>query len=166
MKKALFIAATLIFANFASNAKAELACKTKLQSYYGLKVYNITLCKNSDVNYDNLFNTSFSVNLHYLISSSSKWIGNKSLSEIKKLYKLNKEEQIAYKTQFDGFFPSVKNGDEIKMDFDPKSGVKFYFNGKFFGQITELTLAIRTANIWLHPNSSFKDTRDFLFANE
>jgi signal recognition particle subunit SRP54 len=56
--------------------------------------------------------------------------------------------------------------DEIKMDFDPNYGSTFYINNKFFGEIRDITFATRVANIWLHPNSTFKETRDFLLKNE
>lgn len=131
-----------------------------------LNVYDITLCKNDGINYDSIFHTTFSITLKYRMSSSGIWIGRRSLSEISKHYKLTEAEKQAYKKHFDGFFPSVKNSDEIKMEFSHQHGAKFYFNNKLFGEITDITLAIRTANIWLHPNSTFKDTRDFLFSNE
>lgn len=147
-------------------ANAETICKTKLQKYFMLKVYEITLCKEEHLDYNSIFQTSFSIVLKYKMSSSSHWIGNRSLSEICKNYQLTEEERKAYKKHFNGFFPSVQNGDEIKMEFSPKYGAEFYFNGKFFGKIEDITFATRTANIWLHPNSTFKGTRDFLFANE
>ena len=62
------------------------------------------------------------------------------------------------KKHFDGFFPAVKNGDEILMQFNPHYGAKFYYNGKFFGEITNITLAIR--------NATFKNTRNFFLINE
>ena len=100
------------------------------------------------------------------MSSSSKWIGDNSLSEIEKHYNLTESEKALYKKHFDSFFPNVNNGDEILMQFNPKFGSKFYYNGNFIGEIKNITFAIRTANIWLHPNATFKDTRNFLFTDE
>lgn len=146
--------------------RAEVLCKTKLQRYYTLKVYDITLCKESGAEYENIFQTQFVVVLKYRTSSSSSWIGRRSLNEISKNYQLKQAERQFYQKHFDGFFPSVKNGDEIKMEFIPEYGAKFYYNGKFFGDIKDITFAIRTANIWLHPNSTFQETRNFLFSDE
>jgi hypothetical protein len=131
-----------------------------------LKVYDITFCREGMVGYSNIFNTSFSIALKYKTSSSGKWIGKRSLSEINKNNKLTQDEQKSYAKFFDEFFPNVNSGDEIKMEFDPKKVAKFYYNGKFLGEITDSLLSVRTANIWLHPNSTFKDTRDFLFLDE
>ncbi len=149
-----------------THSNADVLCKMRLQKYYMLKVYEITLCKESSVDYDTIFQKSFSIKLKYKMSSSSKWIGNSSLSEIEKHYNLTESEKVLYKKHFDGFFPSVKNGDEILMQFSPKFGSKFYYNDKLFGEINNITFATRTANIWLHPNATFKDTRNFLFTDE
>ncbi len=86
--------------------------------------------------------------------------------EIDKQYNFTESEKVLYKKHFDGFFPAVKNGDEILMQFNPHYGAKFYYNGKFFGEITNITLAIRNVNILLHPNATFKNTRNFFLINE
>ena len=130
------------------------------------KVYEITLCKEEGVMYDDIFQTSFVIKFKYKMPSSSRWIGSRSLSEINKHYTLSDDELYAYKQQFNNFFPSVKNGDEILMEFNPQLGVKFYYNDRFFGNIKNQTLAIRFSNIWLHPNSTFVDTRNFLLDDE
>jgi hypothetical protein len=156
----------LIFLLISKYCSAEVLCKTKLQKYYMLKVYDITLCKESKTGYEDIFNTQFSIKLKYRTSSSSDWIGSRSINEILKNYKLTEQELKSYTEYFKGFFPSVKNGDEILMEFNPQKTAKFYYNGKFFREITDSILAVRMANIWLHPNSTFKDTRDFLFTNE
>jgi len=144
----------------------QILCKTKLQKYYALKIYDITLCRNKLTTYESIFQTKFSIALSYKKSSSGSWIASRSLSEINKHYKLTDKQKQDYAKYFEEFFPSVKNMDEIKMDFDPNYGSTFYINNKFFGEIRDITFATRVANIWLHPNSTFKETRDFLLKNE
>lgn len=149
-----------------ASANAQIICKTKLQQYLMIKLYNITLCRKVGVQYDNIFQTEFTIKLKYRTSSSSYWISSRSLAEIHKYYNLTVQEKQEYKKHFTDFFPNVKNDDEIKMEFIPEYGAKFYYNGQFFGEIKDKTFAMRTANIWLHPNATFQDTRDFLFLNE
>lgn len=147
----------------AINANAEVVCKSALQKYFIKKVYEITLCKENGIEYDNIFQTSFSIQLEYKMSSSGNWIGKRAFQEISKQYALTPKEVQNYTKHFHNFFPNVQNGDKIKLEFSPKYGAKFYYNGNFFGDIKDIEFAIRTANIWLHPNSTFQDTRNFLF---
>jgi hypothetical protein len=145
---------------------AEVACKTKLQTFFLKHIYEITLCKEKEMRYEDIFKNTFSIELDYRMSSSGNWIGKRSLSEIQKHYNLTESEEESYRKHFENFFPNVEEGDKILLKFDPKLGAKFYYNGVFFGEIKDIEFAIRTGNIWLHPDASFKDTRNFLFSNE
>lgn len=157
---------SLLFLLLTKSVNAEVACKTKLQTFFLKHIYEITLCKEKEVQYEDIFKNTFSIELEYRMSSSSKWIGKRSLSEIQKHYNLTEKEEESYKKHFENFFPNVEDGDKILLKFDPKFGAKFYYNGVFFGEIKDIEFAIRTGNIWLHPDASFKDTRNFLFSNE
>jgi hypothetical protein len=152
------------FVTFSSHA--GMKCKAALQKSYMLNIYEITLCKQENASYEKLFETTFSIKLNYKMPSSGRWIDGRSFAEIKKHYALTKEEEVMYKKFFTGLFPSIKSGDEILFEFEPQTGGKLYLNGKFFAQITDKTLAERFANIWLHPNSTFKQTRNLLLTNE
>jgi hypothetical protein len=162
LKLTLFILCALMCAR----CGAEELCKTKLQTYFLKEIYEITLCKNKDASYDDIFKTEFMVELEYKMSASGTWIGRSSLDEIKKHYSLNTKEEAEYVGVLNEFFPNVKNGDRITMKFEPQKGAVFYYNGSFWRQISDITFAKRIANIWLHPNARFKDTRNFLLANE
>ena len=71
---------TLTFLIFYFNleiANSKEYCKTILQKYALLSIYNITICGIKDVKYHNIFDTNFTITLHYLKNSSSKWIINR-----------------------------------------------------------------------------------------
>jgi hypothetical protein len=162
-KMGIFLLLSLLLTK---SVNAEVSCKTKLQTFFLKHIYEITLCKEKELQYEDIFKNTFSIELEYRMSSSSKWIGKRSLSEIQKHYNLTEKEEESYKKHFENFFPNVEDGDKILLKFDPKFGAKFYHNGVFFGEIKDIEFAIRTGNIWLHPDASFKETRNFLFSNE
>ena len=153
-------------ADVTKNTHEDKVCKTQLQTYYMYKLYEITLCRNKNVVYDEIFKSNFSIKLKYKMSSSSWWLANRSFAEIAKQNNLTNEEKKAYKNILSGFFPNVNNGDEILLEFEPSVGATFYYNNKMFDTIADVGFAVKFANIWLSPNSTFIETRNLLFAND
>jgi hypothetical protein len=156
---------TLTFLIFYFNseiANSKEYCKTLLQRYAGLKIYNITICGAEGIKYSNIFDTNFTITLHYLKNSSSKWIINRSIKEIKEHYNLTREEERFYQKKL-ASFPDIKVGDEVKMDFNHVKGIAIFYNNKLIIKIDKLDYSIKFANIWLHPDSTFKKTRDLYF---
>ncbi len=145
------------------NANAVEYCKSKVQTFLFMKLYTITLCKQTNITYNELFNSAFSIELEYHMKSSSKWISNRSIEEIQKHYNLSQDEKQKYLKEMLTIFPNITKGDKIMLIYQPHNGGKFYHNQKPIGKITDQTFATRFINIWLHPNSTFKETRNFLF---
>ena len=156
---------TFIIFTISNKVYAKNLCKTAVQKYLGFAIYQITLCKEAEVKYENIFNNQFSLQIHYQKDSSANFLNNRSIFEIKKHYQINKEKEQFYRQTLK-FFPNVKEGDEITLDFNPQNGIKFYYNKNFIGTIIDKDFATQFANIWLHPQSTFKKTRDFLFLPE
>ena len=144
------------------NANAVEYCKSKVQTFVFMKLYTITLCKQTNITYNELFHSAFSIELEYHMKSSSKWISNRSIEEIEKHYNLSQDEKQKYLKQMLTIFPNITKGDKIMLIYQPQSGGKLYHNQKPIGKITDQTFTTRFVNIWLHPSSTFKETRDFL----
>jgi hypothetical protein len=157
--------AFLIFYFNSEIANSKEYCKTLLQKYAGLSIYNINICAAKDIKYNNIFDTNFTITLHYLKNSSSKWIINRSIKEIKKHYNLTKEDERFYQETLTSF-PDIKVGDEVKMNFNHIKGITIFYNNKLIVNIDKLDYSIKFANIWLHPNSTFKKTRDLYFYSD
>ena len=153
----------VVFLMLNINANAMEYCKSKVQTFLLMKLYTITLCKQTNITYNELFNSAFSIELEYHMKSSSKWISNRSIEEMEKHYNLSQEEKKRYLKQMLTIFPNITKGDKIMLIYQPQNESKFYYNQKPIGHITDQTFATRFTNIWLHPNSTFKETRNFLF---
>ncbi len=155
----------LIFYFNLETANSTEYCKTILQKYALLSIYNITICGEKDVKYNNIFNTNFTITIKYLRNSSSKWIINQSIKEIQKHYILTKEEESFYREKFTSF-PNIKLQDEVKIKFNHVNGIRVYHNNKPIMNIADLDYSIKFTNIWLHPNATFKKTRDLYFYSD
>lgn len=148
---------------FFSPAFGQEMCKSKVQTYFFKDIYTITLCKQNNESYNEIFYSQFSIELEYQISASKNFLTNSSIEEMESHYELTEEEKEFYKNKLHIIFPSIKKGDRIKLHYTYKEGVKLYYNNNFIGEIADSTFAYRFANIWIHPNAKFNDTRNFLF---
>lgn len=149
---------------FILNAFAGEACKSKMQTYFFKNIYIITLCKQKEYGYNQIFNATFSIELEYQISASKNFLTDSSIENIESNYNLTEEEKRYYKKTLYNIFPSVEKADKIKLYYHHQKGIIFYYNNNVIGEITDLTFAKRMADIWIHPNAKFKNTRDFLFS--
>ena len=52
------------------------------------------------------------------------------------------------------------------MNFNHIKGITIFYNNKLIVNIDKLDYSIKFANIWLHPNSTFKKTRDLYFYSD
>jgi hypothetical protein len=156
------------FLNF-SEINENFSKPSRLGNYnlkvWGFNVYNIQLL--SETKKFSYQNKSALV-INYQRDFAKKDLIQKSLEEISRINNINDEALLKnYQNKLEEIFFEVKKGDRKTAFFDPKNGVKLYFNGKFVGEIKDLIFAQRFVDIWLSRNSSFpKMTNAILGKNE
>lgn len=132
---------------------------------WGFAVYNIQLLsEEKKFSYQN----KFAIIINYQRDFAKKDLIKKSLEEISRINNINDSNLIkTYQKKLGEIFFDVKKGDRKTAFFDPKNGVKLYYNGKLAGEINDLVFAKRFVDIWLSDKSSYpKMTADILGKNE
>ena len=132
---------------------------------WGFKIYNIQLLSESkDFSYQN----KFAIISNYQRDFAKDDLIKKSIEEIARINKINDKTFLqTYQNKLEEIFFDVKKGDRKTAFFDPKNGVKLYFNGKFSGEIKDLIFAKRFVDIWLSDKASYPQmTKDILGKNE
>jgi hypothetical protein len=120
---------------------------------WGFKVYNIQLLSETkNFSYQN----KFAIVINYQRDFAKNNLIKKSLEEISRINDINDKILLkTYQNKLEEIFLDVKKGDRKTAFFDPKKGVKLYFNGKFVGEINDLIFAKRFIDIWLSDKSSY-----------
>ncbi len=132
---------------------------------WGFKVYNIQLLSEiKNFSYQN----KFAIIINYQRDFTKNNLIEKSLEEISRINNIKDKTLIKiYQNKLEEIFFDVKKGDRKTAFFDPKNGVKLYFNGKFVGEISDLIFAKRFVDIWLSDQSSYPQmTKAILGKNE
>jgi len=132
---------------------------------WGFKVYNIQLVtETKNFSYQN----KLALVINYQRNFTKKDLIKRSLEEISRINNIEDGSLLkSYENKLEEIFFDVKEGDRKTAFFDPKNGVKLYFNGKFVGEINDLIFAKRFVDIWLSEKSSFpKMTKAILGKNE
>jgi len=163
--KFLFIFALLLSfqSAFALDDKAfeslVLINKTQL-NYFGFKLYDIELRgENKKFSYDQ----KLAIKINYDKNFSKKELTETSIDEISRINNIDREIVAkAYKPNFEKLFVDVKKGDEKIAIYDPKTGLKLFYNGKFVGAVDDTIFAKRFIDIWLSDKARFKKARDEL----
>jgi hypothetical protein len=156
------------FLNF-SEIKENFQNPSRLGNYnlkvWGFKIYNIQLLsENKNFSYQN----KLALVINYQRNFAKKDLIKRSLEEISRINEIKDEALLKnYQNKLKEIFFDVKEGDRKTAFFDPKNGVKLYFNGKFVGEINDLIFAKRFVDIWISDKSSFpKMTKAILGKNE
>ena len=132
---------------------------------WGFNIYNIQLLSETkNFSYQN----KLALVINYQRDFAKNDLIKKSLEEISRINDINDEALLkTYQNKLEEIFFEVKKGDRKTAFFDPKKGLKLYFNGKFVGEIKDLIFAQRFIDIWLSDKSSFpKMTKAILGKNE
>ena len=155
----------LNFSEINENFSKPLRLGTYNLKVWGFKIYNIQLISENNIfSYQN----KSALVINYQRNFEKKDLIKKSLEEIARINDINDETLLkTYQNKLEEIFRDVKKGDRKTAFFDPKFGVKLYFNGKFVGEISDQIFAQRFIDIWLSKKSSFpKMTNAILGKNE
>ena len=155
----------LNFSEINENLSKPSSLGTHNLKVWGLKIYKIELLSEvKNFSYQN----KFAIIINYQRDFSKKDLIRRSLEEISRINDIKDANLLKiYQNKLEEIFFDVKKGDRKTAFFDPKSGVKLYFNGKLSGEIKDLIFAKRFVDIWLSAKSSYpKMTNDILGKNE
>ncbi len=160
---ALFCFPVLALANQAkSSVEIPVAIRNSFDSpflvgseklkFLGMKVYNISLWSEvPEFSYEE----PFAIHIKYNMSFSREDLVQKSIIEIEKLHKLNREEKIIYKESLNKTLCPVKKGDEKVAIFIPSKGVKMFHNNELTGIISDPKFSRLFIDIWLDERGSY-----------
>lgn len=122
--------------------------------FLGVKVYDISLwSEGAGFSYSK----SFAIEIKYNMNFSSNQLVQRSIDEIKKLHKLEKEEEVIYLDNLKRILPAVKKGDEKIAVFIPSKGVIMFHNGEITGKISDPKLSRLFVDIWLDEGGSYPE---------
>jgi hypothetical protein len=132
---------------------------------WGLKIYKIELLSETE-NFS--YQNKLAIIINYQRDFAKDDLIKRSIEEISRANEIKDKTLLKnYQTKLEEIFFDVKKGDRKTAFFDPKNGVKLYFNGKFAGAIKDLIFAKRFIDIWLGDNSAYPQmTKDILGKNE
>jgi hypothetical protein len=101
----------------------------------------------------------FAMQLVYHRSFAGAKIAERSVEEIAKLGYGTPEQRARWGALMKQFFVDVVDGDHITGLNLPKSGIRYYYNGKLLGEIQDHEFAKAFFGIWLDPRTSEPDLR-------
>ena len=129
----------------------KLIGKSQL-SFFGLKIYDIALWSEDD---KFSYKKKFAINIKYKRNITKKELIDRSITEIKKTYEITNLEEKKYHQKLSKIFVNISEDDQKTVIFNPKIGVKLYFNSKLLGEIKDLDFARKFVDIWLSDESSY-----------
>lgn len=137
----------------------KLIGKTPLK-FIGIKLYDIEVrAQGEKFSYDQ----KFIIKIDYVKNFSKEELVDTSISEIARINDLDEDEvDKEYRGYFEELFVDVKKGDEKIAFYDPKFGLKLFYNGKLIGAVKDVVFAKRFVDIWLSDKARFKKVRDRL----
>lgn len=123
-------------------------------TFFGAKVYDISLWTVDD---KFSYEKPFAIRIKYNMNFDKNDLAKRSITEIKKLHELTKDQEDSYLEQLLEILHSVKKGDEKIAIFDPQNGVSMIYNGKIIGKISDIKLARFFVDIWLDQRGSYPE---------
>lgn len=171
MTKKIVIFVTLLFFSFDLLAKivptnfSYKFCNHHQFNFFLIKVYDSYLCSNDKANFypQQIFNSDFSLIIKYDMNFSKEELAKSSITEINRYYNISEIEQEKYYKILLNIFPNIVKNDIIEAKYSKDSKVIFYHNKLNIGQINDAKFSKIFLNIWLHPNSKYKQMIKDLF---
>lgn len=132
-------------------------------SWFFMKIYKARLWSYKE---GELYSKPVKLELKYLREFSGNDITKQSIKELTSAGATTAELK-EFQTKLSAIFPDVVNGDVILADFNPSSGITFYFNSsKELGKIADLNLSKKFLDIWLGEKTNAPQLRNVLLGNK
>jgi hypothetical protein len=128
--------------------------------WFGLKLYDASLWRETKPNHKYLWwQAPLVLELVYARDLSGNRIAEASIEEIRKLSRGTPERQAAWLQWMREAFPDVNEGTRLSGHYIPEQGVRFYLDGRFLKEISDVEFAQAFFAIWLDERSSAGDLR-------
>lgn len=105
------------------------------------------------------WNKPFILELVYKTDIDGEDIAERSIQEMNKIEKLDKEKSAKWLEEMKAIFPNVVDGTSLRGTNVPGKGIAFQKDGTAIGGINDAEFAKRFFEIWLSPKSSDKKLR-------
>jgi hypothetical protein len=120
------------------------------QSYFGLKVYYVTLWAASD-RWNPEEPHALDLESNHVISSNK--LTDAAIDEMKRLGIGSSHQREAWRKQMERVLPSVKRRDQLVVFCAPSHKTIFYYNGREHGEIDDPAFGAAFFSIWLDPRA-------------
>ena len=165
---ALFLTLAIAFPAYAQPDKPqELSALIKAEQPYGqaklkklfLSIYDGQIWTDAP---QWSMDVPYALTLRYHMNFTAVELAQRSVKEMESSQTLTPEERSAYEQQLSKAFPDVHPDDRISAFYHPDKGVRFFYNGKLTGAITDRVFAKRFMGIWLSEKTSEPEFRQAL----
>ncbi len=129
------------------------------QSYFGLRVYHVTLWAASD-----RWNPEepHALDLESNRAISKDQLTNAGMSEMDRLGLGNSHQRQVWRKEMERVLPSVNRGDQLVVFCAPNHKTFFFYNGRELGEIDDPAFGAAFFGIWLDPRSKNPSLRKSL----
>ncbi len=127
--------------------------------FFGFKAYDAFLWVVGSTPNPLINKALFALEIEYNTAVAGEEIVNVSLVEMARLRRLSQEQIKAWGDQMQKTFPSVKSGDKLVGVYVPKSGTRFFFNGRLAAEINDPAFGDAFFAIWLDEGTKRPDLR-------
>lgn len=133
--------------------------------YFLFKVYDIYLCLNDKrfLDSNRIFQTDFSIVIHYDMNFSKQELADSSLKEMQRYHKISKRQQNYYYNTLYKMYPNIKKGDVIEAKYKMGKAL-LYYNKRHIGNISGSVFVRRFFDIWLHKDNVHYDLKNELLS--
>jgi hypothetical protein len=146
-------------AAFASPAAPWRLQGTGALRFFGFKAYDAYLWVTGNTLDPLLSRTLFALEIVYNTSVTSDEIVNVSLVEMARLRRLSQEQVKYWGDQMQKGIPSVKSADQLVGVYVPKSGTRFFLNGRLVSEINDPAFGDAFFAIWLDEGTKRPELR-------
>lgn len=132
--------------------------------FLGLPVYDAVLFAPAETRPEAILRQPLALTLTYKMGFSGQSIAQRSIEEMQRLRRGNSSQHEAWLTRMQTVFPDVSRGDQLTGIHLPGQGARFFFNGRFVGQIDDPVFSEAFFSIWLDPETREPSLRQALLS--
>jgi hypothetical protein len=126
---------------------------------WGFEIYDARLWTRPEFSVQQYSTQSFGLELTYLRKFEGKDIAKRSIEEMKRVGKVNAEQEALWLKAMTDIFPTVGKGDKLLGVYKPNEGAEFWLHQKRLGLIPDPQFAKLFFGIWLHEATSAPEIR-------
>ena len=132
--------------------------------FLGLAVYDAMLFAPAEARAEAILRQPLALTLTYKMGFSGQSIAQRSIEEMQRLRRGNASQHETWLARMQTVFPDVARGDQLTGIHLPAQGARFFFNGRFVGQIDDPIFSEAFFSIWLDPETREPSLRQALLS--